>query len=348
MNNYSDLTENRDFRDKTKEKVGPRYDLEVVPNHHTKPRDQSYPVDNKKKNTISMKFSTNSTSTRYSNTTSLYSRGYYSNGNQMNYVTYTEPSFGQLSYVTYTEPSYYTTNITSTNTDFPNSENRVWAFTTEDLGITTLVQNYTNSQPSYWNGINATVWSDFSNSTTNFEYIPIPELINRNPLKELRTIEEYQKGNRRNKKSALVDLKNSNRFNKKESRAENISKFSKTSAKRSMKLFKEDSYGDDLWVYAIDIEAKDYYANRNTVNCTKKLLECDEEATPYFILQNHITSRDYEYEVQKSIPWVYKKGEKNPINTWDLDDEFEDADIEMPKDGYFLNHAGRPIQIGLN
>lgn len=52
---------------------------------------------------------------------------------------------------------------------------------------------------------------------------------------------------------------------------------------------------------------------------------------------------------KNDIPWHnYTKGEKNPINTWDLPDDFYDSDIEMPKDSWFLGRIEREWQIGIN
>lgn len=53
---------------------------------------------------------------------------------------------------------------------------------------------------------------------------------------------------------------------------------------------------------------------------------------------------------RKHIPWEYMDGEKNPLNTWNLEEDFEDKNIEMPTDSFFLRNPGHQqvVQLSLN
>lgn len=54
---------------------------------------------------------------------------------------------------------------------------------------------------------------------------------------------------------------------------------------------------------------------------------------------------------KSKIPWKnYVKGEKNPINSWNLPEDFEDKDIEMSNDSWFLRPESqqRHWQLGIN
>lgn len=46
----------------------------------------------------------------------------------------------------------------------------------------------------------------------------------------------------------------------------------------------------------------------------------------------------------------YKRGEKNPLNSWNLDPDFLDEEIEMPRDSTFMDLIGRPEDVirGIN
>lgn len=46
----------------------------------------------------------------------------------------------------------------------------------------------------------------------------------------------------------------------------------------------------------------------------------------------------------------YKRGEKNPLNSWNLDPDFLDEEIEMPRDSTFMDLTGRPEDVirGIN
>lgn len=46
----------------------------------------------------------------------------------------------------------------------------------------------------------------------------------------------------------------------------------------------------------------------------------------------------------------YKFGEKNPLNSWNLDPDFLDEEIEMPRDSTFMDLIGRPEEVirGIN
>lgn len=46
----------------------------------------------------------------------------------------------------------------------------------------------------------------------------------------------------------------------------------------------------------------------------------------------------------------YKRGEKNPLNSWNLDPDFLDEEIEMPRDSTFMDLKGRPEDVirGIN
>lgn len=46
----------------------------------------------------------------------------------------------------------------------------------------------------------------------------------------------------------------------------------------------------------------------------------------------------------------YKFGEKNPLNSWNLDPDFLDEEIEMPRDSTFMDLIGRPEDVirGIN
>lgn len=46
----------------------------------------------------------------------------------------------------------------------------------------------------------------------------------------------------------------------------------------------------------------------------------------------------------------YKRGEKNPLNSWNLDPDFLDEEIEMPRDATFMDLIGRPEDVirGIN
>lgn len=46
----------------------------------------------------------------------------------------------------------------------------------------------------------------------------------------------------------------------------------------------------------------------------------------------------------------YKYGEKNPLNSWNLDPDFLDEEIEMPRDSTFMDLYGRPENVirGIN
>ena len=50
------------------------------------------------------------------------------------------------------------------------------------------------------------------------------------------------------------------------------------------------------------------------------------------------------------MPWEYISGEKNPLNTWNLEEDFEDKNIEMPTDSFFLRNPGHQqvVQLSLN
>ena len=46
----------------------------------------------------------------------------------------------------------------------------------------------------------------------------------------------------------------------------------------------------------------------------------------------------------------YKRGEKNPLNSWNLDPDFLDEEIKMPRDSTFMDLIGRPEDVirGIN
>ena len=75
-----------------------------------------------------------------------------------------------------------------------------------------------------------------------------------------------------------------------------------------------------------------------------------------WFVENMIDSRDlYQFHkdllpFRKHIPWEYIDGEKNPLNTWNLEEDFEDKNIEMPSDSFFLRNLEHQqvVQLSLN
>ena len=81
--------------------------------------------------------------------------------------------------------------------------------------------------------------------------------------------------------------------------------------------------------------------------------KCDDA---WWFVENMIDSRDlYQFHkdllpFRKHIPWEYIDGEKNPLNTWNLEEDFEDKNIEMPSDSFFLRNPEhlQVVQLSLN
>ena len=81
--------------------------------------------------------------------------------------------------------------------------------------------------------------------------------------------------------------------------------------------------------------------------------KCDDAC---WFVENMIDSRDlYQFHKDLSpfrnyIPWEYISGEKNPLNTWNLEEDFEDKNIVMPTDSFFLRNPEyqQEVQLSLN
>jgi len=109
----------------------------------------------------------------------------------------------------------------------------------------------------------------------------------------------------------------------------------------------EDYRLEDLWGMVVDFAANDcsvplFYGNfRQGHSSTERdSIEFDES---HF---NRGANEYYPYK--KRIPWDYVKGEKNPLNTIHLDEDFKDEDIEMPPDSHYVFQTGHGYQLGIN
>ena len=82
----------------------------------------------------------------------------------------------------------------------------------------------------------------------------------------------------------------------------------------------------------------------------------EEKRDVCWFLENMEDSRDlYQFHkdllpFRKHMPWEYISGEKNPLNTWNLEEDFEDKDIDMPNDSFFLRNPElqQAVQLSLN
>ena len=100
----------------------------------------------------------------------------------------------------------------------------------------------------------------------------------------------------------------------------------------------------------IEKDLKDHTSNHLFQTPKEK---CDDA---WWFVENMIDSRGlYEFHkdllpFRKHIPWEYIDGEKNPLNTWNLEEDFEDKNIEMPSDSFFLRNPEhlQVVQLSLN
>ena len=99
---------------------------------------------------------------------------------------------------------------------------------------------------------------------------------------------------------------------------------------------------DDLWTDAFDIDYGEVYSSYSVAK------HCNKDDSRYTKLIERLENEDI--QENHAIPWRHVKGEKNPLNTWDLPDDFMDKEISMPGDSFFLHPLGNAdnIQLGIN